>query len=131
GLGSDLGGPPALVAGFALLTLRVAGVTLTWRRVATVLGGAAAVVLTFALADWLRPEDERTHLGRFVEQVLAGELADVVWRKAGAALTTLGVASPVLAGALLAGVVVLGVRRRRRTRPQDAADAATTGDEPG
>ncbi|MGZ4613348.1 MAG: hypothetical protein ACXV1K_09305, partial [Kineosporiaceae bacterium] len=72
GLGSDFGGPPALVPAFAYLTLRVAGVRLTWQRVLAVLAGTVAVLAVLAVGDWLRPPDQRTHLGRYVQTLLEG-----------------------------------------------------------
>ena len=82
GLGSDFGGPPALVPAFAYLALRVAGVRITWRRVLAVAVGTVAVLALVAVGDWLRPSDRRTHLGRFVQTVLDGGGWDVVTRKA-------------------------------------------------
>ncbi len=81
GLGSDFGGPPALVPAFAYLALRVGGVRLTWRRVLAVGVGTVAVLAVLALGDWLRPPGDRTHLGRFVQTVLDGGGLDVVTRK--------------------------------------------------
>ena len=83
GLGSDFGGPPALVPAFAYLTLRVAGVRVTWRRAVAVLVATGAVLAVVAVGDWLRPPESRTHLGRFVQTVLDGGGWDVVSRKAG------------------------------------------------
>ena len=89
GLGSDFGGPPALVPAFAVLGLLVAGVRVGWRRLLLVLGAGVLVVSLFAFLDWLRPVDSRTHLGRFVQTVLDGGLLDVIVRKLGQNLTIL------------------------------------------
>jgi hypothetical protein len=109
GVGADFGGPPGLVAGFAILALLAAGVRLTWRRILAVLAGAAVVVVGFALADWLRPADQRTHLGRFVDDVLHGHLGDTVGRKLGQNLHTLTntLTLVVIAGSLVV-IYVLG-----------------------
>ncbi|GGC02789.1 hypothetical protein [Cellulomonas carbonis] len=90
GLGSDFGGPPALVPGFAILALLAAGIRLSWRRILLVGGGAGIVVLAFLLADWLRPPEDRTHLGRFVDTVLDGGLGAVVGRKLSQNVANLG-----------------------------------------
>lgn len=87
-LGADFGGPPALVPAFALLTLWAAGIKLNFKRVLMVLASGVVVVSTFAVADWLRPEDQHTHLGRFVDTVLDGGLFNVIARKLGANLST-------------------------------------------
>ena len=89
GIGSDFGGPTALFSGFALLALLAAGVRLTWRRVLGVLLAGVAIVAAFAVADWLRPVADRTHLGRFVQTALDGGLWPVVQRKLGQNLGTL------------------------------------------
>ncbi len=82
GLGSDFGGPPAIVPAFTLLALWVAGVRLTWRRL-LLIGAATLVVLVgLSVLDWLRPPADRTHLGRFVQTVADGGAWPVVRRKA-------------------------------------------------
>lgn len=88
-LGADFGGPPAIFPAFALLTLFALGVKLDWKKVLAVMVAAVAVVSSFAILDWLRPEDQRTHLGRFVDTVLNGGLFDVIGRKLSANFSTL------------------------------------------
>lgn len=109
--GSDVGGilsmVPAYLVAMAMLTGRRV-------RVRTVVVGAAAVgavgVLA-ALVDFARPADERTHLGRLVEQVRdngIGELTSVVQRKLELNLATIGtnLLGLVLLLAVVGGVVV-------------------------
>ncbi|MEP7762480.1 hypothetical protein [Sanguibacter sp. 25GB23B1] len=88
-IGADFGGPPSLVPAFAILALIAAGIRLDWKKVALVLGGAVVIVSGFAVLDWVRPEADRTHLGRFVDTVLDGGLLDVVARKLEANFKTL------------------------------------------
>jgi len=127
GLGSDFGGPPALVPAFAVLALLVAGVRVGWRRVALVLGAGIVVVSAFAIADWLRPEASRTHLGRFVQTVLDGGLLDVIVRKAGQNLTILTSSwLIVLVGAGVALVVWLVGRPRGAGLGSRAGDPSTS-----
>lgn len=113
GLGSDFGGPPALVPAFGVLALGVAGLRVGWRRLALILGVGIAVVSGFAILDWLRPEASRTHLGRFVQTVLDGGLIDVLTRKLGQNLTILGASWPVI---LAVAVLVTGIWLARRSR---------------
>jgi hypothetical protein len=81
GLGSDFGGPPAIVPAFGVLALLVAGVRVTWRR-ALLIGVVTVVVLAgLSVLDWLRPPAERTHLGRFVQTLIDGGAWPVVQRK--------------------------------------------------
>jgi hypothetical protein len=82
GLGSDFGGPPALIPAFAYLVMRAAGRRITWARVSAVAGATAAVVTVLSLLDWLRPTADRTHLGRFVQELIDGHAEVVIARKA-------------------------------------------------
>lgn len=108
-MGADFGGPPALVPAFALLTLWAAGIKLNIKRVLLVLASGVVVVSTFALADWLRPADKRTHLGRFVDTVLDGGLFEVVGRKIGANLSTFtNPLTLVAVTAILLLIIVMG-----------------------
>ncbi|PRY49090.1 hypothetical protein LY71_107173 [Geodermatophilus tzadiensis] len=82
GLGRDFGGVLALLPGFLLLAMLLTGVRVTVVRMGAVLAAGVLTVGTLAVLDWLRPADERSHLGRFVEQLLTGEAWTVVSRKA-------------------------------------------------
>lgn len=84
GLGSDFGGPPAIIPAFTLMALLVAGVKVTWRRILIIAAGTALVVILISVGDWLRPPQDRTHLGRFAQTVLDGGSWQVVTRKAAA-----------------------------------------------
>jgi hypothetical protein len=81
GLGSDFGGPPAIVPAFAVLALFALGVRVTWRRVLIIVGVTVTVIVLLSVIDWLRPEDDRTHLGRFVQTVIDGGAWPVIRRK--------------------------------------------------
>jgi hypothetical protein len=68
-IGSDVGGVLALVPGFALTWIFLAGRGISWKIVG--LGVIAAVVASasFIAIDVSRPPEQRTHLGRFFEDV--------------------------------------------------------------
>lgn len=82
GLGSDFGGPPAMIPAFLLMALLVAGVRITWQRLLLIGGATGVIVYLICLLDWLRPASERTHLGRFVQTVIEGGALPVIERKA-------------------------------------------------
>jgi hypothetical protein len=94
--GSDVGGVLALVPGFAVLVLQLLGRRVSVVRVVLAGAAGAAVVTVFALVDRARPPDERTHLGRFAQQVVDGEAGTVLRRKAEAVFGLL-LHSPVTA----------------------------------
>lgn len=86
GWGADFGGPPAVVVATAVLVLLALGVSLAPRRLMLIALAAVLVAAALALADWMRPAQSRTHLGRFVQQVLDGHGLGVVGDKLGANL---------------------------------------------
>jgi hypothetical protein len=113
GLGRDFGGVLALLPGFLLLAMLLTGVRVTLVRLAAVLAAGVVAVGTLAFLDWTRPADERSHLGRFVEQVLTGEAWTVVSRKAQANVDILlgSALAWVLPVALVAALWLLRGRR--------------------
>lgn len=82
GWGADFGGVLALAPGFAVLGLGVAGARLSPARLSLVALGTVTVVAVIAVLDWLRPAEDHSHLGRFVQQVLDGAAFGVIARKA-------------------------------------------------
>ncbi|GAB3363971.1 hypothetical protein [Modestobacter lapidis] len=80
-LGRDFGGVLAAVPGFVVLGMLLARIRVTVGRLVAVLAAAVVVVGAVAVLDWLRPASERSHLGRFVAQLLDGEAWTVVLRK--------------------------------------------------
>ncbi len=80
--GSDFGGVIALVPGFAVLGLQLTGRRVSWRTAIVIGAGAVALVAAFALFDYSRPPDARSHLGRFVAQIRDGGATTIVRRKA-------------------------------------------------
>lgn len=118
GLGSDFGGPPALVVGFAVLAMLVAGRRVNWRVLLLVVGVGAVVVVGFAALDWLRPAADRTHLGRFFATVVDGGLWDVVLRKLSVHLRVLTYWRYVVlavGGALVTALVLVGPKPGKGT----------------
>ncbi|RBY84671.1 hypothetical protein [Blastococcus sp. TF02A-26] len=130
-LGRDFGGVLAALPGFLLLAMLLTRTRVTVVRLGAILGLAVLAVGTVAVLDWLRPAGDRTHLGRFVEQVLTGEAWTVVSRKAQANLDIL-TRSPLawmLPVALVAAVWLIrrgGLLRTSRTGPAVPGAAAGT-----
>jgi hypothetical protein len=79
--GSDFGGVLALVPGFAVFGLLLLGVRISWAKAGLVALGAVAAVAVIAVLDWMRPAASRSHLGKFVQQVIDGDAGSVLRRK--------------------------------------------------
>lgn len=89
-LGTDLGGPPALLVGFTVLALLLAGLKLTGKRIGAILGLAAAFGVLIMFLDWLRPATSRSHLGNFLQAVFEGDAGSELRRKLGGMITADG-----------------------------------------
>ncbi|WTW96236.1 hypothetical protein OG216_23955 [Streptomycetaceae bacterium NBC_01309] len=115
--GSDFGGVLALVPGFAVLGLLLTGTRISWAKVGLVALTAVVVVGVIAVLDWMRPDESRSHLGRFVQDVVDGEAGTVLRRKImdnlGSFDNVVSFLIPVLMALLL--VAVLAPPRLRAT----------------
>src|SRR5699024_8114197 len=118
-MGADFGSGLVTVPAFGLLALLVSGIRLRVWHVLTLGVGGAAAVLSVSFLDWLRPPEERTHLGRFIDELLSGELVTVIVRKLAQNIqmaTGYWALALVLVLAVLASVAVLMPRRLRWRR---------------
>ncbi|MEO5878047.1 MAG: hypothetical protein ABIS86_11220, partial [Streptosporangiaceae bacterium] len=88
GWGSDFGGVIAIVLGTVVLALQIAGRRISVLKLGVTALAGAVIVLAMAFADSLRAE--QTHLGKFWDQLVAGEAWGVVGRKFGAMLHSFG-----------------------------------------
>lgn len=134
GLGSDFGGPPGIILGFAVLATVVSGRRVRWKPLLLIAVVAGAVVMGFAWLDWLRPAGDRTHLGRFFETVMQGEVWDVVSRKVAVqfrVLTYWRYLVLALGGTVVTVLVLLGPwpwrRRGRDAGVLETADGPLSG----
>lgn len=90
-LGGDVGGIVALVPLFGLTVIALRGGTVRWRTIALVVALTAVVIAIAAGVDLMRPDESRTHLGRFADELFndPGELVDTFLRKQAANLRIL------------------------------------------
>ncbi|MEV0234759.1 hypothetical protein [Nonomuraea sp. NPDC050786] len=79
--GADFGGVPAFVIGLAVFLILLSGRRVSLLRLLLVGLVGAVLVGALSVVDWLRPDDQRTHLGNFVQQIIDGQAWTVVWRK--------------------------------------------------
>ena len=125
-MGADFGSMLVTLPTFGLMALLLSGRRVAPWQIATLGAAAVAVVLAVSVLDWLRPPQQRTHLGRFIDDLLGGELTTVVIRKLAQNLSMpldFPVLIPVLVAALALSVAVL-MPRRLRLRRLAALEAA-------
>lgn len=119
GWGADGGGPAAMIPAFAYLALNAAGLKVTWQRVVIIGSGTAVVVAALAVLDYLRPVQDRTHLGDFVSGLRNGGHVGGLGRIAtlNAKMVTSSPLTLFVPLLLLVAVVVLIAPGRRVTMP--------------
>ena len=113
--GNDVGGVIALTPAFILAGFHAAGKRLSIRRILVAVVAGAVAISTLMVVDYLRPPDQRTHLGRFVAEILDGSATDTLMRKAFAALQTV-TAGPLTLLVIAACVAVPLLWRTRLVR---------------
>jgi hypothetical protein len=87
--GADLGGGLVIVPAFVLVGFGALGARVTFQRFVLVAAAGVGAVGLIGVLDWLRPAAERSHLGRFVDQVINGEAWALLARKAAFAARSL------------------------------------------
>lgn len=80
--GADAGGPLSLPPAIAFLVLTILGIRVTWLRWIMLFAATAAIFLSVAFLDSLRPIESQSHLGRFIESISDGRALDIIARKA-------------------------------------------------
>ncbi|MEU6859995.1 hypothetical protein AB0B28_14120 [Glycomyces sp. NPDC046736] len=124
-LGRDMGGTLTLVAAIILTCLKLWGRRLSIGALALAGGIAFAVFAIGGLLDYLRPDEDQTHLGRFVGSVLDGTATEILTRKATASIGTIGNSLTWISLAALIGAIIIW-RKRAPIRSTNIA-AATVG----
>jgi hypothetical protein len=89
GWGADVGGILALTPAVLLAAVRLSGRRVSLAVVAGAAVAALGTVSAFAAADYARPAEKRSHLGRFVAQLFDGSAGTVIQRKAEANVSLL------------------------------------------
>ena len=130
-MGADFGGVLSFVPALGLLVLLVARLRLSWRRLLVVGTVTMGTAVAIAVADWMRPAESRTHLGRFVQSVADGDMFGVVGRKLSTNIRLLSASTHrwvVLAALLLFFLCLIHLVRFPKN-PDDAGGALLrTGD---
>ncbi|QSB06817.1 hypothetical protein [Natronoglycomyces albus] len=122
--GRNVGGTVTLIATMVLLCLALFGKRLSIATTLIAGSASAGIIALIGFIDFLRPEEQQTHLGRFVGQILGGEAFLTILRKAAAAWST--VFNTPLTLLVAAGVIAIIWMWRHGaladlSRPQQAA----------
>jgi hypothetical protein len=120
-----MGGTLTLVAAGILCCLKLWGRRLSLGALALAGGLAVGVFAVGGILDYLRPQEDQTHLGRFVGSVLDGSATIIVIRKADAAIGTIG--RPLTWVGLAAVIAAIYIWRKRAPIRSDAVGAAVIG----
>lgn len=110
-LGADFGGPPAMILAFMVLLLLHMGRRLNRRSILALVCLGLLGALSIAVLDWFNPQEQRTHLGAFIDSALHGDLFRVISRKIGEMFLEVSIYVWVL---VLAAVIVIVWQACRR-----------------
>jgi hypothetical protein len=127
GLGSDVGGLLTLLPVFGLAWLGLSGRRLRGRDVLALAGLTLVLLIAFVTIDLLRPDAERTHLGRLVASIGedgGGPLWDAIARKESANVRLLLSSWTPLVAVMLAAIVLLRTRLSAPVRSAVIANVA-------
>jgi hypothetical protein len=89
GFGGKVGGTIAMVPCFALLLMAVAGVRLSWRRLALAAVSGLALFVVFALVSYFTAVTGKSDIGTFAGNALHGHAGSLLLRKIGSNLGSL------------------------------------------
>jgi hypothetical protein len=111
--GSDVGGTLAIVPTFVVIVTMIAGRRVGWKPLVAVGAGSVVLVTALAALDMARPASSRTHLGRFLDELLNGDGGLVIRRKmrGNLAILTSSFWSFVLVGVVVLAAVIAWRRR--------------------
>lgn len=124
-MGADFGGILSFVPALILLCFSIARVEISWRKL--FVAGLATVMIGAGVAfmDWLRPEESRTHLGKFFQAVIDGDLGIVLGAKLSTNIRLLQTSTyrwAVIAALFLLGLALI---QSWRTRPKPSSVPAS------
>jgi hypothetical protein len=89
--GAKVGGTIAMVPGFVLLLMAMAGIRISVRRVALILGSGLALFAVFAFTNYLVPATGQSDIGAFAGNLLHGHAGGLLQRKVTSMIGSLAV----------------------------------------
>ena len=105
--GAKAGGTIAIVPCALLLLMAIAGITITVRRAAVVLGTGVALFAVFAVINYLIPATGPSDIGAFAGNLLHGHAGALLTRKWTSMLGSIGLSPAVLPIIILVGLILL------------------------
>ncbi|MDY5151391.1 hypothetical protein R6G85_02670 [Actinotignum urinale] len=79
--GADFGGPISFLPGLIVLLLLVNNIQINVKRLLLIGGAGALASAGLAVLDWLRGPENQTHLGKFVQSVVDGDMWPMIAEK--------------------------------------------------
>ena len=119
--GSDVGGTLALIPAFGLMLVWLTGRRLSWLRALLAVAMSAVAVGVLAAIDLSRDEESRTHLGRFLDDLLHGRGGLILRRKL---RSNVSILTSSFWSLILVGVVAVALMWCWRNRSTVAAAVA-------
>ena len=105
--GAKVGGTIAIVPCALLLLMAMAGIRITVRRVAVVLGSGVALFAVFAVINYLIPATGQSDIGSFAGNLVHGHSGGLLLRKLTSMLGSISLSPAVLPIIILVGLILL------------------------
>ena len=105
--GAKVGGTIAIVPCALLLLMAMAGIRITVRRVAVVLGSGVALFAVFAVINYLIPATGQSDIGSFAGNLVHGHSGGLLLRKLTSMLDSISLSPAVLPIIILVGLILL------------------------
>jgi hypothetical protein len=105
--GAKVGGTIAIVPCALLLLMAMAGIRITVRRVAVVLGSGVALFAVFAVINYLIPSTGQSDIGSFAGNLVHGHSGGLLLRKLTSMLDSISLSPAVLPIIILVGLILL------------------------
>ena len=105
--GAKVGGTIAIVPCALLLLMAMAGIRITVRRVAVVLGSGVALFAVFAVINYLIPATGQSDIGSFAGNLVHGHSGGLLLRKLTSMLSSISLSPAVLPIIILVGLILL------------------------
>lgn len=115
-MGADFGGALSFLPALIVLMLMIGRIRISWGKAIGIGALTVAAAAAIAFVDWMRPVADQTHLGRFMNSAIHGELWEILFRKLGTNIRLLFGSTHrfvALAALLLLLLVLLHVLRKR------------------
>ncbi|WP_124054431.1 DUF2339 domain-containing protein [Arcanobacterium ihumii] len=113
-IGADFGGPPALLMAFVAVLFLHAEQRLGFVHLFLIIVLGVGGMIGISYLDWNRPEEDWSHLGRFFDSIVTGNVLSVISRKFDWLITSVPLAVWLIVLPIVAMGIWIAVKKRSK-----------------